>query len=127
MSIQIKERSYFLWLFLSIITLGICGIVYLYYTMDDLNKLYARSGKEEAISILLVIVLMLLGFGTLVYMFILYDKLHDHIESKGGSHNVPSGVGILLWNIFLGWTIIVPLYFSWKWQNALNIEIRGHH
>ncbi|HUU78747.1 MAG TPA: DUF4234 domain-containing protein [candidate division Zixibacteria bacterium] len=125
MAVQIKERSYFLWLFLSIITFGICGIIYIYYTMDDLNKLYAKHGKGEAVSVVLVFVLMILGFGSLVYMFLIYEKLHEHIESKHGKYNVPGGLGIILWNIFLGWTIFVPLYFGWKWQNALNIQIRG--
>jgi len=124
MAVQIKERSYFLWMFLSIITFGICGLIYIYYTMDDLNKLYARYGKGEAVSVVLVFVLMLLGFGTLVYMFLIYDKLHDHVESQGGTNNVPGGLGIILWNIFLGWTIIVPLYFGWKWQDVLNQQIR---
>ncbi len=125
MSIQINERSYFLWMFLSIITFGICGIIYVYYTMDDLNKLYARYGKGEAVSVALVFILMILGFGTLVYMFLIYDKLHEHIKSQRGSYNVPGGLGIILWNLCLGWTIIVPIYFGWKWQNALNIQIRG--
>lgn len=125
MAVQIKERSYFLWMFLSIITFGICGIIYVYYTMDDLNKLYARHGKGEAVSILLVFLLMLLGFGTLVYMFLIYDKLNEHIASQGGSYNVPSGLSIILLNICLSWTIVVPIYYAWKWQNALNIQIRG--
>ena len=125
MAVQIKERSYFLWMFLSIITFGICGIIYVYYTMDDLNKLYARHGKGEAVSILLVFLLMLLGFGTLVYMFLIYDKLNEHIASSGGSYNVPSGLSIILLNICLSWTIVVPIYYAWKWQNALNIQIRG--
>lgn len=125
MAVQIKERSYFLWMFLSIITGGICGIIYVFFTMDDLNKLYARHGKGEAVSILLILLLMLLGFGTLVYMFLIYERLNEHITSQGGSYNVPGGLGILLWTICLGWTIIVPIYFGWKWQNALNIQIRG--
>ena len=124
MAVQIKERSYFLWLFLGLITFGICSIIYIYYTMDDLNKLYARHGKGEAVSVVLVFVLMLLGFGSFVYMFLIYDKLHDHVESQGGTNNVPSGIGILLWSIFLGWTIVVPLYFGWKWQDVLNQQIR---
>jgi hypothetical protein len=93
--------------------------------MDDLNKLYARHGKGEAVSVILVFILMLLGFGTLVYMFLIYDKLHEHIESQRGSYNVPGGLGVILWNLCLGWTIIVPIYFGWKWQNALNIQIRS--
>jgi len=124
MAIHIKERSYFLWMFLSIITLGICGIIYVYYTMDDLNKLYARHGKGEAVSVALVFILMLLGFGSLVYMFLIYDKLNEHVESQRGSDNVPGGLGIILWNLCLGWTIIVPIYFGWKWQDVLNQQIR---
>ena len=120
-----KERSFFLWMFLGIITGGICSIVYLYLNMDDLNKLYAKHNKGEAVSVLLVFILCLLGFGALVHMFLIYEKLHDHIESKNGTYNVPGGLGILLWNICLSWTIIIPLYFGWKWQNALNIQIRG--
>ncbi|MHA1737627.1 MAG: DUF4234 domain-containing protein [Candidatus Heimdallarchaeota archaeon] len=121
-----KERSYFLWLFLGIITGGICSLVYMYLTMDDLNQLYAKHNKGEAVSILLVIVLTLLvGIGGLVYMFLIYEKLHDHIESKRGSYNVPGGLSIILLNICLSWTIIVPIYYGWKWQNAMNIQIRG--
>ncbi|MHA1557854.1 MAG: hypothetical protein ACTSPM_13085, partial [Candidatus Heimdallarchaeota archaeon] len=95
-----------------------------YYTMDDLNKLYARHGKGEAVSVALVFILMLLGFGSLVYMFLIYDKLNEHVESQRGSDNVPGGLGIILWNLCLGWTIIVPLYFGWKWQDVLNQQIR---
>jgi hypothetical protein len=120
-----KERSYFLWMFLSIITLGICGIIYMYYTMDDLNQLYAKYGKGEAVSVILILILTLLtGVGGLVYMFLIYEKLHDHIESQRGSYNVPSGISILLLNLCLSWTIIVPIYYGWKWQNAMNIQIR---
>lgn len=127
MAVQIKERSYFLWMFLSIITGGICGIIYVYYTMDDLNKLYARHGKGEAVSVILVFLLMLLGFGTIVYMFLIYDKLNEHIASQGGSYNVPSGLSILLITICLSWLTlgIINIYYGWKWQNALNIQIRG--
>ncbi len=127
MAVQIQERSYFLWMFLSIITGGICGIIYVYLTMDDLNKLYARHGKGEAVSVILVFLLMLLGFGTIVYMFLIYDKLHEHIASKGGSYNVPSGLSILLITICLSWLTlgIISIYYGWKWQNALNIQIRG--
>ena len=125
MADELKERSYFLWMFLSIITFGICGILYMYYTMDDLNKLYARYGKGEAVSVLLILILTLLtGVGGLVYMYLIYEKLHDHINSQGGSYNVPGGLGILLWNLCLSWTIIVPIFFGWKWQNAMNIQIR---
>ena len=75
---ELKERSYFLWMFLSIITLGICGIIYMYYTMDDLNKLYARYNKGEAVSVLLILILTLLtGVGGLVYQYLIYEKLHD--------------------------------------------------
>ena len=127
MAVQIKERSYFLWMFLSIITGGICGIIYIYFTMDDLNKLYARHGKGEAVSMILVFLLMLLGFGTIVYMFLIYEKLNEHIASQGGSYNVPSGLSILLITICLSWLTlgIINIYYGWKWQNALNIQIRG--
>ena len=128
MAVQIKERSYFLWMFLSIITGGICGIIYVYYTMDDLNKLYARHGKGEAVSIILVLLLTLLvGAGGLVYMFLIYEKLNEHIASQGGSYNVPSGLSILLITICLSWLTlgIINIYYGWKWQNALNIQIRG--
>jgi hypothetical protein len=95
--------------------------------MDDLNKLYARHGKGEAVSILLVFLLMILGFGTLVYMFLIYEKLNEHITSQGGSYNVPNGLSILLITLCLSWLTlgIINIYYGWKWQNALNIQIRG--
>ena len=102
MAVQIKERSYFLWMFFSIITFGICGIIYMYLNMDDLNKLYARHGKGEAVNVLLVFLLaILVGAGGLVYMFLIYEKLNEHITSQGGSYNVPGGLSILLLNICL--------------------------
>jgi hypothetical protein len=128
-----ETRSFFLWFFLGIITAGLCFAIYYYLNFADLDAHYSRVGVHDGapstdVEPLLMALLccLLPSIGTLIAQFVKYSKLHDHVEASGGRRNIPDGLSIVLLNLCLGWTIILPIYYEWKWQDVLNNHIRWH-
>ena len=128
-------RSYFLWIFLGIITGGICSIIYNllnFMDLDEHNNRYAN--RENAPStdsqawLMVLLCIIVPGIGTLIALYIKYSKLHDHLAAYQGAPNIPDGMGILLINIFLSWLTlgIITIYYEWKWQHVFNEHNRWH-
>ncbi len=144
-------RSYFTWLLISIFTLGIGYLFYLYYNFSDMQNLHRASYGDNTPSteenpLLMVFLYFVFGF---VFVFLpvvhyyKYDKLHQHIKyTQYGSgtfmENCPSGgavIGVTL-AIWFGSLILVGLplliapfiifYFEYKWQKVLNQHIMYH-
>ena len=122
-----QEKSWLKWTLLSILTMGICGYIYMYYNLEDLNKLYARAGRGEALNVgMMFLFYFLIPFvGPIIVIYTKYQKMNEYVIANRGTNNVPSGMGMVLWILLLGWTVVVPLYFEWKWQDVMNQQIRN--
>lgn len=104
----LNQRSFWLWLLLSIITLGIGGLIYLYLNLDDLNRLdkYPRpanvpSTKNETV-ILILLALCLPPIGLFIAMYVKFHKLQRYLAAHPvrGSQQVASGGKVLTIMLF---------------------------
>ena len=131
-----KTRSYFLWALIGILTGGICLAIYNllnFLDLDEHAKRYSTREKApstEASAWLMVLLCYLIpGIGTMIALYIKYDKLNKHLAAYQGAPNIPSGGSILLINICLSWLTlgIISIYYEWKWQHVMNEHIRWHN
>ncbi|NKF07676.1 DUF4234 domain-containing protein [Clostridium gasigenes] len=96
---MIKNRSFWSYILLTIITFGIYGIIFMYNYTEDLNKTCEGTGKPSK-NYLIVILLSIITCG--IYYYVWLYKQANRINQQGFSYsiNIPeTGSTILLWNI----------------------------
>ena len=122
---MIKKRGLLGYVLLSIITLGIYGLYWIYKLAKDVNTICAGDDKKTG-GLLKVFFLGLITFGIydLVWLYMLGDRLQDN----AGKYNITikeSGAAVLLWYILGSFIIVGPfiaLHIIIKNTNALASE-----
>ena len=95
---QIQQRNIALWIVLSIITCGICGIVWLYFIVEDVKTL---TGDTEGMNGALVIILGIVTCNIyLLYWFYKTGQAIDDVAVKEGNASGSRGILYLLLSFF---------------------------
>ena len=122
---MIKKRGLVSLILLSIITLGIYGLYWIYSLARDVNLICAGDGKKTS-GLLKYLLLGIITFG--IYDLIWIYMLGDRLQDNGPKYNLnikESGGTILLWYILGSFIIVGPfiaLYIIIKNTNALADE-----
>jgi len=115
---MISQRSLASFIFLNIITLGIYGIFWGFYFVNDVNKVCEGDGRQSLNFILVCLLSMVTcGIYGLVWM---YDQ-QDRLKAAGLKYNImimETGKEVILWEIFGSLIIVGPFI-------ALNIMIKS--
>lgn len=94
---MIKKRKIGLYIFLSIITLGIYDIVFWYKWTEDLNKICDGDDKDSGNYLL---VLLLDVFSLFIYVFVWNYQMVERMYQKAPDYNVQlkhGGMFVILW------------------------------
>ncbi|WP_394903430.1 DUF4234 domain-containing protein [Clostridium butyricum] len=97
---MIKQRNFWMFLLLSIITFGIYSLFFWYQFTEDLN-LMCKDDTKPLPNFFIVIILSIITCG--IYTFFWYYNLGDKIQRAGNSRGIlipESGSSILLWMLF---------------------------
>ena len=89
---QLEIRSFWMWFLLGIVTFGIASIVYLYYNIEDLNKLDQHpkpagvpSTHTDTSNLLIIVIIGLCtGFLSIIMIIATYmkfEKLHKYVAA----------------------------------------------
>lgn len=115
---MISQRSLASFIFLNIITLGIYGIFWGFYFVNDVNKVCEGDGRQSLNFILVCLLSMVTcGIYGLVWM---YDQ-QNRLKAAGLKYNImimETGKEVILWEIFGSLIIVGPFI-------ALNIMIKS--
>jgi len=115
---------------LSVITLGIYGLYWIYKLANDVNTVCEGDGKKTA-GFLKYFLLTLVTFG--IYSFVWVYMLGDRLQDNGERYNIKikeDGGIILLWLLLGSFIIIGPfiaLHIIIKNMNALAEEYNRIH
>ncbi|MBE6796136.1 MAG: DUF4234 domain-containing protein [Ruminococcaceae bacterium] len=96
---MIKKRKIGLYIFLSIITLGIYDIVFWYKWTEDLNKICDGDDKDSGNYLL---VLLLDVFSLFIYVFVWNYQMVERMYQKAPDYNVQlkhGGMFVILWRV----------------------------
>ena len=121
------EKSLVKLILLSIVTLGIYGLWFLYAYIRDINILCEGDGKDS-MHFILVCLLSSITFGiySAFWMYIQGDRLYNNAERYGLKFN-ESGTTIVLWYL-AGSFIIVGPFFAWYFMiNNQNEMIKVYN
>lgn len=121
---QLEIRSFWMWFLLGFVTFGIASLVYLYYNIEDLNKLDQHpkpagvpSTHTDTSNILILVIIGLftgfLGIITLIATYMKFEKLHKYITAH--PHRQPtipvSGGRFILTSVLSSFCIGTLSYF----------------
>lgn len=123
---MVKERSFIVYLLLTIVTCGIYAIYFWYVYTEDLNAITEGDG-EPLQNYIVVILLSIITCG--IYKYVWMYKLGNKLQMNGPRYNVniqENGTTILLWTILgaflLGIGPIVAQYFLINNFNELAVR-----
>lgn len=97
---MIKQRNFWMFLLLSIITFGIYSLFFWYQFTEDLN-IMCKDDNKPLPNLFIVIILSIITCG--IYTFFWYYNLGDKMQRAGNSRGIlipESGSSILLWMLF---------------------------
>jgi hypothetical protein len=115
---MIKKRSLVAVILLSIVTLGIYGLYWIYKLAKDTNTICEGDGhKTRGLLFYFFIGLITFGIYNLVWIFMLGDRLQDN-ASRYGLQFKEGGTAILLWYLLGSFIIVGPFI-------ALHIIIKN--
>lgn len=114
------DRSFGMFLLLSIITFGIYSIIFFYNYVEDLNVVCAKDGKSS-MNYIVVWLLSLVTGG--IFMYVWYYMIGDRLEQNCRAYGVPSsssGTSLLLWSLLGSLIIVGPFIAQYKMIEDLN-------
>ena len=121
---QLKtNRGLAKFIFLSIITFGIYGIVVMSGISSDINVIASRhDGKKTMHYCLLIFIVtgLTLGIGTLVWHHRICNRIGDELKRRGINYGFSAGT-FWLWGILGSCIVIGPLVFQAKLFKAMNL------
>lgn len=123
---MVKERSFIVYLLLSIITCGLYSIYFWYVYTEDLNNITEGDGAPLQ-NFIVVILLTIVTCG--IYKYVWMYQLGNKLQMNGPRYNVciqENGTTILLWAVLgiflLGIGPIVAHYFLINNFNELAVR-----
>ncbi len=127
---MIKERSFWMYFLLSMITCGIYGIVFFYGWTEENNQVCAGDGKDSY-NYIVVLLLSLITCGIYFYIWIYQraQRLQDNAP-RYGLQISDTGSNVLLFTIlgsFIGIGPLIGQYFLIKNQNVLAAAYNNYN
>lgn len=127
---MIKERNFWTYFFLSLITCGIYGIVFMYGWTEENNRVCAGDGKDS-FNYIVVLLLTIITCGIYFYVWVykMAQRLQDNAPRYGLMLN-ESGSSVLLFTIlgsFIGIGPLIGEYFMIKNQNILAAAYNAYN
>ena len=114
------NRRFWKWFFLSFITLGIYGIVFMCLYVRDLNTVCRADGKKTMNYIgMLLLSVITCGIYGMVWTYNLGKRLEQGAVMRGLPPQT-SGGSLLCWQIFGSLIVVGPFIAQAKMINALN-------
>ena len=116
------NRGFWKFFFLTLITLGIYGLVVMYHISEEINLVAVKDGKKTMNYILLVLLLtpITLGIADLVWYTRLSRRIGNELDRRGIGYKFGAGT-------FWGWNIlgalligIGPCIYTAKLMKAMN-------
>lgn len=96
---MIKQRSFGMYILLSIITCGIYSIIFWYQYTEDINKICMDDGHESP-NYIIVILLSIITCG--IYAYIWYYSQANRLQAASNKYGISiqgDGTVVLLWMI----------------------------
>ena len=118
------NRSLVKYILLSIITLGIYAIIFLYYVSEDLNTIAWRYDKKKTMNY--VLILFLLGPITLgIASYVWWHKMSDRVGSELNRRRIDYNFGAGTYWMFFGAPslIYIVVYIIWLVQSVAALTI----
>ena len=116
------NRGFWKFFFLTLITLGIYGLVVMYHISEEINLVAARDGKKTMNYLLLTFLLtpLTLGIAELVWYTRLSRRIGDELDRRGLGYKFGAGT-FWGWNILGGLIIVGPAIYTAKLMKAMNL------
>jgi len=97
---SIKERSFFVYILLSIITCGIYGIVFWYQYVNDLNTICDGDGKEtQNYVVVFLLTIVTCGIYNYIWLYGMGNRLQESAPRYGLTFS-ENGTSVLMWYLF---------------------------
>jgi hypothetical protein len=127
---MIKKRGLAGLVLLSIITLGIYGLYWIFKLAKDVNTICEGDGKKTGgLLKVLLLGIITLGIYDMVWLYMLGDRLQDNAPKYGLAFKENGGM-VLLWYVLGAFIVVGPfiaLYIIIKNTNALAEEYNKQH
>lgn len=97
---MVKKRSFWKLILLSVVTLGIYGLVFWFKWVKDINKM-GEGCSYKSPNYIVVILLSLITCG--IYGYVWYYKVGNLVAEEGSKYGVSlqeNGTTVLLWMLF---------------------------
>jgi len=121
---MLKQRSFWGYIGLCIITLGIYGLFFVYNMTKDINKVTASDSPETSPGLALVLYMFTMGIYPLIWYYTQGQKMFNTGISKGVPVN-EKGSSYLLWiilgSLLFGLGPLIALYKFIKNYNNLAL------
>ncbi|MCV0020115.1 DUF4234 domain-containing protein [Mobiluncus curtisii] len=116
------NRSFWAYFFLSPLTFGIYGLIFMYAMTEDLNTVAWRDGKKTMNYLLLIFIVgpLTLGIGSIVWIIKVFLRIENQIKVRQINYNF-SLLNELLWMIPGTLILIGPFVGAIKWVKAMNL------
>ncbi|MDR2435117.1 MAG: DUF4234 domain-containing protein [Treponema sp.] len=127
---MIKKRGLAGLVLLSIITLGIYGLYWIFKLAKDVNTICEGDGKKTGgLLKVLLLGIITLGIYDMVWLYMLGDRLQDNAPKYGLAFKESGGM-VLLWYVLGAFIVVGPfiaLYIIIKNTNALAEKYNKQH
>ena len=117
------KRGFWKYFFLSIITLGIYGLVVMYHISEEINMVARNDGKKTMNYILLAFLLtpITLGIADLVWYTRISNRIGDELDRRNLGYKFGAG-SFWGWNIFGALLLgIGPCIYTHKLMKSMNL------
>jgi len=116
------DRSLLLLILLSIVTLGIYGLIFWYKVSKDINLIASRYDGKTTMNYALLVFLIApitLGIGALVWEHKFCNRVGEELARRNIDFKI-SASDFWIWGVLLGFTIVCPIILVNKQINAMN-------
>ena len=116
------NRGFWKFFFLTLITLGIYGLVVMYHISEEINLVAAKDGKKTMNYLLLTFLLtpLTLGIADLVWYTRLSRRIGDELARRGIGYKFGAGT-FWGWDIFGALILVGPCIYTAKLMKAMNL------
>lgn len=114
------DRSFWLFILLTIVTCGIYSIVFFYNYVEDMNVVCQRDGKTSMNYILVLILSMVTcGIFGMVWIYQMGERIDENSKAYGITSSA-NGSSLLLWSILGSLICVGPYVAVYKMIEGLN-------
>ena len=112
---MLKQRSFWGWFFLTIITCGIYGLYWVYVTTKSVNQLAQGDNRDFNPALALVLYIVTCGIYPIIWYYTQGERLKD-TGTRMGVQVQESGVTYLLW-MLVG---ALPVSYTHLWPVSIG-------